>query len=95
VVSLHGHKDQSAVRSALEAWFKEARRATWSSMADVRRCYATASVINSERVVFNIKGNAYRLVVALDFAHRVAWIKWIGTHEAYDKIDVAEVDYEP
>ena len=63
-------------------------------MADVRRRYATASVIKSERVVFNIKGNAYRLVVAIDFVHAVVWIKWIGTHAAYDRIDVSEVDHE-
>jgi mRNA interferase HigB len=94
VASLAGHKDQPAVRSAVSAWFKEAKKAKWSSPADVKHRYATASIIDSERVVFNIKGNAYRLVVAIDFAHGVVWIKWIGSHKAYDEIDVAEVDYE-
>lgn len=50
------------------------------STADVKRLYATASVVNAERVVFNIKGNDYRLVVSVDFEKGIVWIKWIGTH---------------
>ena len=57
-------------------------------MADVKRRYVTASIINAERIVFNIKGNDYRLVVAVDFQKAIVWIKWIGTHKAYDKIDL-------
>lgn len=93
VASLGGHKDQSAVKAALDTWFKEVRNAGWSTMADVKRRYATASIINSERIVFNVKGNACRLVVAVNFEHGVVWIKWIGTHRAYDDIDVAEVKH--
>lgn len=93
VVSLAGHKDQPAVKAALDAWFDEVRRAHWHSTADIRKRYATASVVNAERVVFNIKGNAYRLVVAVDFEKSIVWIKWIGTHKEYDRIHVAEVDY--
>lgn len=63
-------------------------------MADVKRLYATASVIGSERVVFNIKGNDYRLVVAVDFEKAIVWIKWIGTHRDYDRIDVKEIDHD-
>lgn len=65
--------------------------ARWSSTADIRRSYATASIISADRVVFNIKGNDYRLVVAVDFEKSIVWIKWIGTHRDYDKIDVREV----
>ena len=61
------------------------------STADVKRHYATASVVSAERIVFNIKGNDYRLVVAVDFEKGIVWIKWIGTQKAYDKIDVTEV----
>ncbi len=67
--------------------------ASWKSTADVKRRYATASVLSAERIVFNIKGNDYRLVVAVDFEKGIVWIKWIGNHKAYDKIDVAEVRY--
>ena len=93
VRSLSGKQDQPAVNAALDAWFDEASRATWKSTADVKRLYATASVISAERIVFNIKGNDYRLVVAVDFDKQIVWIKWIGTHKAYDKIDVSKVRY--
>jgi mRNA interferase HigB len=88
-----GHKDQSALKAALDAWFDEMKKARWSSAADVKRSYATASIVSADRIVFNIKGNDYRLVVAVDFEKGIAWIKWIGTHKDYDKIDVKEVRY--
>ncbi|HKZ74662.1 MAG TPA: type II toxin-antitoxin system HigB family toxin [Steroidobacteraceae bacterium] len=56
-------------------------------------CYRTASVVTAERIVFNIKGNDYRLVVAVDFEKGIVWIKWIGTHSDYDEIDVTKVRY--
>ena len=91
VESLAGQKNQPAVKAALDAWFDEVSKAEWASSADVKRHYATASIVNAERIVFNIKGNDYRLVVAIDFEKGIVWIKWIGTHKAYDRIDVAEV----
>ena len=94
VASRAGHKDQPALKAALDAWFDEVRRARWRSSADVRRLYATASIVSADRIVFNIKGNSYRLVVAVDFEKAIVWIKWIGTHRDYDRIDVTEVDYE-
>lgn len=89
-----GHKDQSALKSALDAWFEEVRKAHWRSTADVRRRHATASIVSADRIVFNIKGNSYRLVVAVDFEKSIVWIKWLGTHRDYDRIDVAKVEYE-
>jgi mRNA interferase HigB len=89
-----GHKDQQALKAALDAWFDEVRKARWRNTADVRRLYATASVINSERVVFNIKANSYRLVVSVDFNRGIVWIKWIGTHRDYDRVDVTKVEHE-
>lgn len=94
VQSLAGHKDQPAVKAALDAWFDEVKKARWRSSADVRRSYATASIVSADRIVFNVKGNAYRLVVAVDFERSVAWIKWIGSHKDYDRIDVVKVKYE-
>ena len=58
-----------------------------------KRLYATASVVTSERIVFNIKGNDYRLVASVDFEKAIVWIKWIGSHRAYDQIDVTEVQH--
>jgi mRNA interferase HigB len=93
VESLSGKKDQPAVKAALDAWFDEASRAAWKITADVKRRYATASIVNAERVVFNVKGNDYRLVVSVDFEKAIVWVKWIGTHKNYDKIDVSKVRY--
>jgi mRNA-degrading endonuclease HigB of HigAB toxin-antitoxin module len=68
------------------------RRANWSSMADVKRLYASASIVSSDRIVFKIRGNAYRLLAAVDFVKGILWIKWLGTHRDYDRIDVKEVN---
>jgi mRNA interferase HigB len=89
-----GYKDHGALKAAVGAWFDEVRKARWSSAADVKRSYATASIVTADRIVFNIKGNDYRLVVAVDFENGIVWIKWIGTHKDYDKIDVKEVQYD-
>jgi len=88
-----GHSDQPALKAAPDAWFNEVGKAVWNSSADVKQSYATASIVSSDRVVFNIKGNSYRLVVAIDFEKAIVFIKWIGTHAAYDRIDVRTVLY--
>jgi len=88
------HKDRPALKAALDAWFDEVRKARWRSTADIRRLYATASTVSAERIVFNIKGNSYRLVVSADFEKGIVWIKWIGTHRDYDRIDVTKVKHE-
>ena len=88
-----GYKDHSALKASLDAWFGEVKTARWSSAADVKRSYATASIVTADRIVFNIKGNDYRLVVATDFDKGIVWIKWIGTHKDYDRIDVKGVQH--
>ena len=93
VDSLEGRRDQGAVKAALDAWFDEVRRARWRNTADVKRRYATASIVGAERIVFNVKGNAYRLVAAVDFEKGIVWIKWIGPHDDYDRIDVRKIRY--
>jgi len=94
VEGLAGHKDQPAVKAALDAWYDEVSRAHWTTSADIKRLYATASVVSADRIVFNIKGNDYRLVVSVDFEKGIVWIKWLGTHRAYDKVDVKEVRHD-
>jgi mRNA interferase HigB len=94
VESLAGHKDEPAVKASLDAWFDEARKARWASAPDIRRSYASASVVTAERIVFNIKGNSYRLVAAVDFEKGIIWIKWIGSHKDYDRIDVTKVEHD-
>jgi mRNA interferase HigB len=73
-----GHKDQAALKAALDAWFDEVRKARWTSSADVKRDYRTASIVSAERVVFNVNGNDYRLGVAVDYEKGIVWIKWLG-----------------
>jgi mRNA interferase HigB len=88
-----GHKDQPALKASLDAWFAEVINATWTSTADVKRLYASASIVSANRIVFNIKGNDYRLVVAVDFEKAIVWIKWVGTRKDYDRIDAKEIEH--
>ena len=90
---LRGSKDHKAVKSALDAWFHEVEQANWHSPADVRKAYSSASIVGADRVVFNIKGNDYRLVVAINYRLQIIFIIWIGSHREYDKIDVRTVQY--
>lgn len=90
--SLRGGKDQKAVKSALDSWFHEVQAADWRAPTDVTRDYANASIVG-DRVVFNIKGNSHRLVVAIDYRRQIVFIKWLGTHADYDRIDVKTVKY--
>jgi mRNA interferase HigB len=90
---LEGHKDHRAVKAALDSWWQEAKRAQWKNSSDVKASYAHASIVGADRVVFNIKGNAYRLVVAIDYQRALVFIKWLGTHKEYDSIDVRTVQY--
>jgi mRNA interferase HigB len=87
------HSDHKALSQAVQSWFAEARQASWQNMAEVKAKYGSASIVGSDRVVFNIKGNDYRLVAAIDFRHSIVFIKWIGTHKDYDAIDVRKVTY--
>ena len=94
VASLAGKKDQAAVKAALDAWFHEVRRANWRNAAEVEELYARASIISADRIVFDIKGNSYRLITAVDFEKSIVWIKWIGTHKEYDAVDARKVTYD-
>lgn len=76
----------------LKAWYAEARHARWNTPQDIRNRYASASFVGSNRVVFNIKGNDYRLVVAVTYRFQAIYIKFIGTHAEDDRIDAATVE---
>jgi len=93
VGKLAGHKDQRAVKASLDSWFQEARQAEWKNSSDIKAGYAHASIIGADRVVFNIKGNSYRLVAAVDYRRGIVFIKWVGTHRQYDGIDARTVSY--
>ena len=93
IASLAGKKHQAAVKNALDAWFHEARAATWKNSAELKRSFGTASIISSDWAVFNIKGNGFRLVAAIDYRRQVVYIKWIGSQAEYDLIDAETVHY--
>ena len=75
----------------LLAWFRETEKADWESPAQVKAHYRSASFVRGNRVVFNIKGNDYRLVVKINYPYRVVYVRFVGTHAEYDKINVEEV----
>ncbi|MHC5354831.1 type II toxin-antitoxin system HigB family toxin [Myroides sp. LJL115] len=71
----------------LKAWFQEAERATWKDVNELKSEYPSASILKDNRICFNIKGNHYRLIVKINFVHQVIWIRFIGTHSQYDRIN--------
>lgn len=75
----------------LQAWYALASRAKWKSPADIKEAYRNASFIANERVVFNIKGNDYRLFVLVRYGQGLMFIRFVGTHAQYDKIDAAKI----
>ena len=77
-------------KGPLEVWYYEVNHAQWASPADVKSQYRSASILKGNRVVFNIAGNKYRLVVRINYESKTVFVRFIGTHQEYDKID-AEV----
>lgn len=78
----------------LKAWHAEVTHAAWNQPADIKARYRSASILKNRRVVFNIKGNDYRLVVAVAYRLQIVYVKFVGTHEAYDAIDAETVETE-
>ena len=76
---------------ALRAWYTEVKKARWNGPRDIKTDYRTASILRNDRVVFNIKGNTYRLVVAVKYEFQIVYVRFIGTHVAYDKINAEEI----
>jgi mRNA interferase HigB len=75
----------------LLAWYREVEQEDWDTPAKVKQKYGSASILGDNRVVFNIKGNDYRLVVKINYPYRVVYIRFVGTHAEYDEINVEEV----
>ena len=76
----------------LKAWHDEAKHAAWTTPQDIRNHYTSASFVGRNRIIFNIKGNDYRLIVAVAYRFQAIYIKFIGTHAEYDRIDAASVE---
>ena len=86
---IHHDAEQS-----LKAWFAETENAEWKHANELKEQFRSASIITNKRVVFNIKGNRYRLVVDIEYQFGIVFIVWIGSHIEYDKIKVKEISYD-
>lgn len=78
------HKD---CEQHLKSWFSEAEKVIWENPNQIKITYPSASILNDNRIVFNIKGNNYRLIVKINYDYQMVWIRFIGTHADYDKIN--------
>ena len=83
-----GHEDAEA---ALERWYEITEAADWQSLADIKNDFGSVDVVGNQHYVFNIRGNKYRLVVVVKFLMGYVFIRFVGTHEEYDKIDVQTI----
>jgi mRNA interferase HigB len=86
-----GHKGMTAARKQYEAWLAIAEAARWTQPADVKRSHPKASILKNGRVVFNIKGNDFRLICAVDYRTGIVMIRFFGSHAEYDRIDAETV----
>ena len=82
------HKDSE---QQLKSWYKEADEAVWKGPRDIKKDYHSASFLADNRVVFNIKGNNYRLITRINYDYGIVWIRFVGTHGQYDKIDATKI----
>ena len=78
-------------KEQLRSWYHEAEAAIWAKPSDIIRDYPMASILQNNRVCFNIKGNKYRLIIRINYKYRIVWIRFIGTHAEYDKIDANKI----
>jgi len=75
----------------LKSWYHEAEHASWKTPNDIKKNYPSASIIANNRVVFNIKGNNYRLIIKVNYDYDIIWLRFVGTHAEYDKIDAENI----
>jgi mRNA interferase HigB len=78
-------------RASLESWFADVKQADWENPNDIKSVYRNASFIANNRVVFNIKGNKYRVIVSIQYTYHIVFIRFVGTHKEYDSIDAATI----
>ena len=81
------------VANSLKIWYDELSKGNFDNFNDLKNAYGNASIVANNRVIFNIKGNSFRLVVSINFKKQALYVIWFGTHAEYDKIDVASVSF--
>jgi len=90
LIAFYTQPSRQDAKGPVSAWYDEVVRAQWGSPADLKEKYRTASILKNNRVVFNIAGNKYRLVVRINYESKTVFVRFIGTHKEYDQIN-AEV----
>ena len=83
--------DHPDARQALQAWYADAKHADWKSPADIKQAYRNVSFVANNRVVFNIRGNKYGIIVAVQYKAKIVFIRFVGTHQEYNQVDAATV----
>lgn len=78
-------------RQALQSWYADVEQARWQSPADIKKTYASVSFLSNNRLVFNIKGNQYRIVIVVQYRYGFVYIRFVGTHAEYDRIDIETI----
>jgi mRNA interferase HigB len=91
---LHYAQEYPTAQTQLLIWFSEFSKLEFSNFNALKEVYRNASIVSNNRVVFNIKGNDYRLVVSINFMQQACYVIWFGSHKEYDRIDVATVDFD-
>ncbi len=92
LVKFWSRSEYADAKGALHSWFDEASKANWLTPQEIKAQYRNASICGNNRVVFNIAGNKYRLVVEMQYRAGIAWVKFVGTHAQYDQINVENVN---
>lgn len=87
----YGQSVYADSKSALEAWHKEVLKLDWNNPNEVKAMYRNASIIGNEKIVFNIAGNKYRLIITVNYYAKIVFIKFIGTHKQYDKVNMEDL----
>ena len=85
------HSKYRDSKNALESWHKEVLKLDWNNPNEIKEMYRNASVVGDTKVIFNIAGNKYRLIVTINYFAKIVFIKFIGTHKQYDKINIEEL----
>lgn len=92
LVKFWSQPDYADAKGALQSWHDEAIKANWNTPQNIKDQYGSASMCGNNRVVFNIAGNKYRLIVEMEYRAGIAWVKFIGTHARYDQINVETIN---
>jgi mRNA interferase HigB len=94
LVEYFQQKNYKISEQSLKSWYSETEQADWGSPSELKKHFGTASIITDKRVVFNIKGNDFRLVVDIEYRMKLVFIVWFGSHKKYDEIDIKSLHFK-